>query len=66
MTIDEVRKMNELDMLPNGEGATLQPKKEPQTQPSEFMGEGDSYIVTPIHKNGASSASSGRADSEAH
>lgn len=53
MTVDEVRQMNELDPLPNGEGASLQ-KPQPQLQP--FTGEeGDSYLVTPINKRSESS-----------
>jgi hypothetical protein len=48
MTKDEVRKMNELDPLPNGEGASLQIK---QVQPFEFMGaQGDSYLVTSVNQ----------------
>uniref|UniRef100_A0A6M3XTC4 Anti-CBASS protein Acb1-like N-terminal domain-containing protein n=1 Tax=viral metagenome TaxID=1070528 RepID=A0A6M3XTC4_9ZZZZ len=56
MTIDEVRAMNELDPLPNGEGATLQ-KSQPQIPSFE---EGDSYIVTPIQKSVDKSSSSSR------
>lgn len=48
MMVDEVRKMNELDPLPNGEGAVL---LKHQPQPQVFEGEmGDSYVVTPIQK----------------
>jgi len=43
MTVDEVRAMNNLDPLPNGEGATLQLKK-----PGGVLG--DSYIVTEVVK----------------
>jgi len=56
MTPDEVRAMNELDPLPNGEGATIQKKPEPQ--PFEFMDKGDSFVVTALNKNSKSSASS--------
>jgi hypothetical protein len=61
MTPDEVRAMNELDPLPNGEGATL---RKPQTQPFNFEETGDSYVVTPISKRGKSSADSGRGSEE--
>lgn len=67
MTIDEVRAMNELEQLPNGEGSTLQTK---QPQPSigkpfyPITGEGDSYLVTTINKRGESSESSGRGKAE--
>jgi len=51
MTVDEVRKMNELEALPNGEGATLQkPSFTPFTEQ-----QGDSYLVTEINKRSESS-----------
>lgn len=56
MTVDEVRAMNELDPLPNGEGATLQ-----KPQPFGFTEQqGDSYLVTEISKNSKSNQSSKR------
>lgn len=67
-TLDEVRKMNELDPLPNGEGATLQRSTVPSPfepfQPEEI---GDSYVVTPIQKKhvNPSDASSRRGAEEA-
>lgn len=46
MTPDEVRAEENLDPLPNGEGATLQKK---QTSPMEFMG-GEAGVITPQDK----------------
>jgi len=62
MTIDEVRKMNELEPLPNGEGASLQKK---QPSPIEFMEQGDSFLVTEIGKRSKSNTSSGQSKAEA-
>lgn len=67
MTVDEVRKMNELEELPNGEGASLH---KPQPQIPSFEEQGDSYLVTPIQKrNNKSSSNSkssdGREETEA-
>jgi len=61
MTVDEVRALNELKPLPNGEGASLQAK---QPQPFGFAGEGDSYLVTTVNKRGESSKNSGRGNAE--
>ncbi len=49
MTVDEVRALNELDPLPNGEGSTLQ-AKQPQPQAFEFP-QGDSYLVTQVNRH---------------
>lgn len=55
MTVDEVRKMNELDALPNGEGATMH---KPAAIP--FAGAGDSYVVTELHSESGSNSKDGR------
>lgn len=80
MTVDEVRAMNDLAPLPNGEGATLQPKKEAspfgEKQPFMMEDEGDSFLVTPMQKrkvtdkheqintNSESNSSSGRSNTK--
>lgn len=61
MTVDEVRALNDLDALPNGEGATF---RKPEPSPFGFEETGDSYVVTPIQKRVSSSSESSGRDSE--
>jgi hypothetical protein len=60
MTVDEVRAEENLDPLPNGEGATL---RKAQPQMFENTREGDSYLVTEVNKR---SESSRRGETEAN
>lgn len=53
MTIDEVRALNDLDPLPNGEGASL--KKSTVGLFGEEQEKGDSYLVTEVNKRSQSS-----------
>lgn len=62
MTVDEVRAMNELEELPNGEGATLQ-------KPQQFgfaEPKGDSYLVKHLKNSKSSPSSKRQQDSHIH
>jgi len=64
MTIDEVRKMNELNPLPNSEGASLKKKAPPPFEP-ESQELGDSYLVTEVSKHGESGSGNRQSETEA-